>query len=128
MNVGLLDKDQSREEKAFAELSFQEREKYRRFWRKSRILGSLVVALLLLAFACCFFPVLWLKIPRLAAVVSSATLVVAYVWLNKLHCPRCNAEFQGGFVGGLIPTLPSWKCFGCDLSLDEVKYVVKRIR
>ncbi|HUM06294.1 MAG TPA: hypothetical protein VLT90_12595 [Terriglobales bacterium] len=126
MNVGLLDQDQSPEEKAFAELSAQEREKYREFWRKSRILSALVVTPLLLAFACWVFPALWLKIPGLVAVVFLAMFAVAYVWLQKLRCPRCNAEFHGGIVGGLIPTIPSWKCYACDLSDDEVKYIAKR--
>ncbi len=126
MTVGLLDQDQSREEKEFAELSPKERKKYRKFWRKSRILSSVQIPLLLVALACWFYPIVELKIPRLLAVVFGVMFGVSYFWQQNLHCPRCNAQFYGGFVGGLIPTIPSWKCYACELSHDELKYFAKR--
>ena len=126
MTVGLLDQDQSREKNEFAGLSSENREKYRKFWWKSRILRSVQLPLLLVALAGWSYPVVALKVPRLLAAVFGVTLGVSYVWQQSLHGPPCNAQFDGGFVDGLIPTIPSWKCYARDLSHNEVKYIPKR--
>jgi len=125
MNVGLLDQDQSPEEKAFAELSAQDREKYREFWRKSRVLRSALVTGLLLAMPIWIYPIMEADIPWRLAVAFCVVLAAIYAWLQRLHCPRCNAEFYGGLFGG-ASSFPSWQCYACELSHEEVKYIAKR--
>lgn len=124
-----LEHDQSREEKAFADLKPEEREKCREFWLKFRILersawGVFLVALIVRWAFHGMAPTLVHNVFRLAVL----WWLVSLIWLFNLYCPRCGAKFSGSLLA-LLPANPGGfrryphKCYGCDLSRSELKYI-----
>jgi len=111
-------------EATFRDLTPEEREKCKTFWSKFKALervqfGSLLIFFLVPAMS------QWLHIrfPVFVWWAPFFAFLVAHVWLYALDCPRCGATFSGGLIALLPRVRYPWKCYGCDLSRRELKYV-----
>jgi hypothetical protein len=114
----------SREEKTFADLNPEQREKCRKFWLKFRILERVSwLSFLTPLLATCLFPGVVAKVPRVIFLAPFALWFGAKVWLYNLSCPLCGAKFSGGLIT-LLPRLRyPWDCYGCGLSRRELRYI-----
>jgi hypothetical protein len=112
------------EEKAFFDLTPEERQKCERFWLKFKILERLQFgALLIPLLAFWAFPSLEARMPRFLGLAFITVFVVCHIWLYSLDCPRCSATFSGGLIALLPRVNYPWKCYGCDLGRRELKYI-----
>jgi hypothetical protein len=111
-------------ETTFLDLTPEEREKCRTFWSKFRALERIQVGSLLIFL---LFPTMsdWLRtrMPVSIWLAAFTAFLVAHVWLYALDCPRCGVTFSGGLIALLPRVRYPWRCYGCDLSRRELKYI-----
>jgi hypothetical protein len=122
------DADSDGAQKAFADLTPEERERCKKFWEKFKTLertqlGSLLL-LVLLPWASNRFHV---GIPGVVAVGLLIVFLVSHVWIYALDCPRCRATFSGGLIALLPRVRYPWSCYGCDLNRRQLKYISQRV-
>jgi hypothetical protein len=116
--------DRSAEDDELTDLTPDEREKYRKFWFKFKTLERLqLVSLFILILLPWAFPRLSTRSSGAFDLAVVTILLVSHVWLYCLDCPRCGVKFSGGLLALLPRVNYPWKCYGCDLSRRELKYV-----
>jgi hypothetical protein len=113
---------------AFSELSNEERECYRRWWKKYTALKLLTQV----GFAMCLGCVVLLYIetaigPVVTTIIRPVFLisVVCAVWRSFLPCPRCGAKFSGWW-GSESASLSVSECQECGLTLTRISTICKR--
>jgi hypothetical protein len=115
------------EEKAFSDLTPEERQRCERFWLKFKTPERLQFGALLIPLLTFWaFPSLEARMPRLLGLGFITVFVVCHIWLYSPDCPRCSATFSGGLIVLLPRVNYPWKCYGCDLSRRELKYIAHR--
>jgi len=110
-------------QQVFADLTPEERDRCRNFWFRFRLLERVGFTLLIIpAIARWLLPRFSSRFPAWFWTACIATSIASWVSLYNLDCPRCSAKFSGGLIA-LLGSRWLWKCYGCDLRREDVKYI-----
>jgi hypothetical protein len=119
--------DRSADENTLGDLTPDERERYMACWRKFKMLDRLAwlgVGLLLAGSFSTYHhrPNAW----QPSALLGLAIFLTTRIWLRVLTCPRCGATYSGGLITIFQKFSFLNKCYGCNLSQNQLRALERR--
>jgi len=110
------------------ELSEQERQRYRRWWKKYAMLKRAAQVGLLVCVLCGMFSFSGHDPNHLAGLIFYPAFwvtVICGVWWTLLECPRCGEKFSGWW-GSEHDDWGTSECQQCGLSCDDLSALRRR--
>lgn len=112
----------------FSKLSNEERERYRRWWKKYTALKLLAQFGFVTCLGCAVL--LYIKTairPLATTIIRPVFLLTVFcaAWWSLLLCPRCGAKFSGWW-GSEYDAWSASECQECGLSLARISTIAKR--